>query len=133
MTSTATTFADVVLRDGSTMRLRPPAPEDAEALLDFFRGLSGQSLYRRFHGHPSVDERIVEPVLSPDWVERGAFVGTNAGRVVALANYVRLRDVKAAEVAFAVADDFQGRIAGSQVGIGAFDLALEYFAGPVGP
>ena len=115
MTSTATSFADVVLRDGSTMRLRPPALEDAEALLGFFRGLSDQSLYRRFHGHPSVDERIVEPVLSPDWVERGALVGTNAGRVVALANYVRLRDVRAAEVAFAVADDFQGRGIGTRL------------------
>jgi hypothetical protein len=30
-------------------------------------------------------------------------------------------------------DDFQGRIAGSQIGNGAFDLALEYFAGTVTP
>ena len=31
------------------------------------------------------------------------------------------------------ADDFQGRIAGSQVGNAAFDLAMEYFAGTAGP
>ena len=58
--------------------------------------LSERSLYLRFHGHPTVDERLVEPVLDPDWVERGALIGSvvEAGeeRVVALANYVRLRD-----------------------------------------
>ncbi len=30
-------------------------------------------------------------------------------------------------------DDFNGRITGSQVGLGAFDRALDYFAGTVGP
>ena len=101
--------ADVVLRDGSTMRLRPPERDDAEGLLAFFRRLSNKSLYLRFHGHPSVDGRLVEPVLAPDWVERGALVGTKEGRIVAIANYVRLRDVRTAEVAFAVADERQGR------------------------
>ncbi len=91
------------------MRLRPPAAGDAEALLEFFQGLSDRSLYLRFHGHPSVDERLVTPVLAPDWVERGALVGTSEDRVVALANYVRLRDLRTAEVAFAVDDEFQGR------------------------
>ena len=31
------------------------------------------------------------------------------------------------------ADDFMGRMTGSQVGIGAFDRAAQYFAGTVGP
>ncbi|MGZ4408151.1 MAG: GNAT family N-acetyltransferase, partial [Gaiellaceae bacterium] len=101
--------ADVVLRDGSTMRFRPPGAADADSLLDFFRGLSDRSLYLRFHGHPSVDERLVDPVLKPDWVERGALVGTKDDVVVALASYVRLRDAHTAEVAFAVADEHQGR------------------------
>ncbi len=103
------TVADVVLRDGSTMRFRPPGPEDAGGLLAFFRDLSDQSLYLRFHGYPSVDERLVEPVLDPDWAERGALIGTKDGRIVAVANYVRLRDLRTAEVAFAVADELQGR------------------------
>ena len=107
--TTLPTVSDVVLRDGSTMRFRPPGPEDVAGLLDFFRGLSDRSLYLRFHGHPSVDERLVEPMLEPDWGERGALLGTKDERVVAVANYVRLRDVRTAEVAFAVADDFQGR------------------------
>jgi acetyl coenzyme A synthetase (ADP forming)-like protein len=101
--------SDVVLRDGSTMRFHPPQPADAPALLEFFRGLSDRSLFLRFHGHPPVDERLVQPVLAPDWLERGALVGTKDGQVVALASYVRLRDARTAEVAFAVADEFQGR------------------------
>jgi len=91
------------------MRFRPPGREDAAGLLDFFRSLSDHSLYLRFHGHPSVDERLVEPVLDPDWVERGALIGEKDDEIIAVANYVRLRDAKTAEVAFAVADDLQGR------------------------
>ncbi len=105
----ASAIADVVLRDGSTMRFRSPGRADADGLLAFFRTLSDRSLYLRFHGHPSVDERLVEPVLDPDWVERGALIGTKEDRIAAVANYVRLRDLRTAEVAFAVADDLQGR------------------------
>jgi acetyl coenzyme A synthetase (ADP forming)-like protein len=101
--------SDVVLRDGSTMRLRPPGQEDAQRLLAFFGDLSDRSLYLRFHGHPNVGPNLVDPVLEPDWVERGALVGTKEDRVVAIANYVRLRDARTAEVAFAVADELQGR------------------------
>ena len=60
MTSDA---ADVILRDGRTLRLRPPRTEDADALLAFFAALSERSLYLRFHGARKVDERIVDPVL----------------------------------------------------------------------
>ena len=101
--------ADVVLRDGSTMRLRPPTESDAAGVLAFFGELSARSLVARFHGHPTVDERLVRPVLDPDWRERGALIGEHEGRIVALASYVRLRDPRSADVAFAVADEFQGR------------------------
>ena len=101
--------SDVVLRGGSTMRFRPPRAADAPALLEFFRSLSDRSLYLRFHGKAFIDERTVEPVLEPDWAEHGALVGLEGERIVSLANYVRLRDAGTAEVAFAVADDLQGR------------------------
>ena len=91
------------------MRLRPPGRADAAALLGFFRNLSDESLYRRFHGHPMVAPRITDPMLEPDWVNRGALVGLKGERIVAVATYVRLRDPRAAEVAFAVADELQGR------------------------
>jgi len=102
-------ISDVVLRDGSTMRFRPPERGDASALLEFFRSLSDRSVYLRFHGHPAIDERLVEPVLEPDWLERDALLGMEGDRIASLANYVRLRNAGTAEVAFAVADDLQGR------------------------
>ena len=110
---------DVILRDGSTLRLRPPTAGDVDALVRFFAELSDQSLYRRFHGHPAVDARLVASDLDPDWVERGALIGAVATadgeRVVTLASYVRLRDRAAAEVAFAVADGYQGRGIGTRL------------------
>ena len=106
---------DVILRDGTTLRLRSPGPTDDETLLEFFRGLSERSLYRRFHGLPSVDERLVEPLTSVDWQESGALVGSIDDEIVAVANFVRLRDPSAAEVAFAVADEYQRRGIGTRL------------------
>jgi acetyl coenzyme A synthetase (ADP forming)-like protein len=115
----ADTAVDVILRDGSTLRLRPPVSDDGDALVRFFAELSDQSLYLRFHGHPSVDARLVAHDLEPDWVERGALLGavaTDDGeRVVTLASYVRLREPEVAEVAFAVADGYQGRGIGTRL------------------
>ncbi len=91
------------------MRFRPPTAADAAGLLSFFGRLSDQSLYLRFHGHPVIGPNVVEPLLEPDWHERGALVGMKGDHIVAVANYVRLRDARTAEVAFAVADDLQGR------------------------
>ena len=80
---------------------------------------SDRSLYLRFHGRPTIDERLVNPVLDPDWVDRGALMGSvvesGEERVVALANYVRLRDPLTAEVAFAVTDAYQGRGIGTRL------------------
>ena len=120
---------DVILRDGRTLRLREPGEADRETLVRFFEALSPHSLYQRFHGTPRVDERLAEPVLDPDWVERGALLASvtedGAERIVALANYVRLRDPRSAEVAFAVADDYQGR--------GIATRMLERLAAAAGP
>jgi acetyl coenzyme A synthetase (ADP forming)-like protein len=110
---------DVILRDGTTLRLRAPASADADALVTFFAALSDRSRYLRFHGFQHADRTLVEPIVGPDWVERGALVGTVAGEtgetIVALGNYVRLRDPTAAEVAFVVADAFQGRGVGTRL------------------
>jgi acetyl coenzyme A synthetase (ADP forming)-like protein len=118
-TSVAEDAVDVILRDGTTLRLRPPTAEDAGALLAFFARLSDQSRYLRFNGVRHVDEKLVEPVLNPDWDERGALVGTladdGAERIVGLANYVRWRDPALAESAFVVADELQGRGIGTRL------------------
>ena len=54
-------IADVILRDGSTLRLRPPGEADASAVLELFLGLSPESLHLRFHGMPAVTPALVEP------------------------------------------------------------------------
>ena len=130
---------DVILRDGSTLRLRAPTESDRDSLVRFFQQLSERSLYLRFHGSPTIDERLVSPVLDPDWVDRGALMGSvvesGEERVVALANYVRLRDPLTAEVAFAVADAFQGRGIGTrlveQLAARAAGHGIERFIGEV--
>jgi acetate---CoA ligase (ADP-forming) len=142
MEAVATDVADVILRDGRTLRLRPPRSEDSEGLLEFLGGLSEQSLYRRFHGFPRLGDQLIEPLLDPDWHERGALLATLAEdgveRVVALANYVRLRDPALAEAAFAVADAHQRRgigtrlleqLAGRAAGVGIESFVAEVLAG----
>ena len=112
---------------------------DRQALVRFFEQLSDRSLYLRFHGRPTIDERLVNPVLDPDWVDRGALMGSvvesGEERVVALANYVRLRDPLTAEVAFAVTDAYQGRGIGTrlveQLAARAAAHGIERFIGEV--
>ena len=112
---------DVILRDGSTLRLRPPHEADVDALVEFFAELSQRSVYQRFHGFPTVARATVEPFVEPDWEDSGSLMGTLSGegdgeeRVVALANFVRLRDPAYAEVAFAVADELQGHGVGTRL------------------
>jgi acetate---CoA ligase (ADP-forming) len=111
--------SDVILRDGTTLRLRPPRPEDVDELIAFFGALSQRSLYLRFHGFPSLGPELVEQLVDPNWAERGALLGTFAddGKevVVAVGNYERLRDPTVAEAAFAVADPYQRRGIGTRL------------------
>jgi acetyl coenzyme A synthetase (ADP forming)-like protein len=133
---------DVILRDGSTLRLRPPHSGDLEAVLEFFGGLSQQSVYWRFHGFPALIPATVEPFLDPDWEERGSLIGALSGdahaeRIVALASFVRLRDPSCAEVAFTVADELQGHGVGTrlleQLAEPAADAGISTFLAEVMP
>jgi acetate---CoA ligase (ADP-forming) len=106
---------DVILRDGTTLRLRAPERDDVGALVAFFAGLSDHSRYLRFHGAVRAEARIVEPFVEPDWTERGALIGVLDERIVGLASWARLRDPVAAEVAFVVADELQGKGLGTRL------------------
>jgi len=46
---------DVLLRDGSTLRLETPAPEDFGHIKAFYDGRSSESRYFRFHGYGRAD------------------------------------------------------------------------------
>jgi acetate---CoA ligase (ADP-forming) len=140
--SAAAVPVDVILRDGSTLRLRAPARGDADALVTFFGRLSEHSRYLRFHGLRHVDASFADHFVEPDWIDRGALVGVHSDddggdRVVALAEYARLRDPLAAEVAFAVADEIQGKGAGTrlleQLAGRAAEAGIERFVAEVMP
>ncbi len=111
---------DVILRDGSTLRLRVPTKADEDELIEFFRGLSPESRYLRFHGATNVGHETVASALDTDWEVRGSLLGELASedgevRPIAIATYVRLRDPRRAEVAFAVADGMHGRGSGTRL------------------
>jgi hypothetical protein len=62
--------ADVVLRDGSTVRLRPVRPEDAGTLGEFFAGLDERSLAFRFFSGAVDVERAAATLADVDYAER---------------------------------------------------------------
>ncbi len=99
---------DVLLRDGSTLRLETPTPEDFGDIKAFYDGLSSESRYFRFHGYGRADI-VARAEAQAAGVDRLALIGRHDGGVVATASYDGLREKRVAEVAFAVADEFQGR------------------------
>jgi acyl-CoA synthetase (NDP forming)/GNAT superfamily N-acetyltransferase len=99
---------DVILADGSTLRLRAPGPEDYDDVKAFYDRLSPDSRYMRFHGTVRTDIPS-RYVVEASGVDRVALICRHGDRVVAIANYDRLLEPGVAEIAFAVADDFRRR------------------------
>ena len=99
---------DVLLRDGSTLRLQAPTPVDLDDIKAFYDGLSPESRYLRFHGFGRTDT-VARADAEATGVDRLALISRHDGRVVAVASYDGLREPGVAEVAFAVADDDQRR------------------------
>ena len=100
--------ADVALRDGSTVHVRPVRATDAPAVRAFFERLSPRSIALRFFcGFPDLD-RAVRWATEVDQ-HRYGLVATGAdGRVVAHAGWEREPDhPERAEIAFAIADAMQ--------------------------
>jgi acetyl coenzyme A synthetase (ADP forming)-like protein len=107
---------DVVLRSGSTLRLRPIRPEDAPALLAFYNRLSRDSLYLRFFSATRIDPERAAGFCRVDYDNVFAFVGEAAGRIVAVAHYFRdPKHPERAEVAFTVEDALQGQGVGTRL------------------
>ncbi len=106
--------ADVVLRDGSTLRLRPVRREDEGELLRLFAGLDPDSLmFRFFSGAPNL-ERAAEMLADVDYLTRYGLVASRGeeGRLVAHGAYLETGPGRA-EVAFAIADELQGKGVGT--------------------
>ncbi len=125
---------DVLLRDGSTLRLQAPTPEDYDDIKAFYEGLSMQSRYFRFHGFGRIDT-VARAAAEAGGVDRLSLIARHNGRVVAACNYEGLREPGVAEVAFTVADVDQKRGIGTRMleqlaaiaadrGIRRFDAAV---------
>ena len=99
---------DVLLRDGTTLRLQAPTPADFDDIKAFYDRLSPDSRYLRFHGFGRTDT-VARADAEASGDDRLALISRHDGRVVAVAGYDGLREPGVAEVAFAVADDDQRR------------------------
>jgi acetyl coenzyme A synthetase (ADP forming)-like protein len=102
--------ADVALRDGSTVHIRPVRPDDREALLGFLRSLSIDSLTLRFFS-PAVNlAALAEQETNVDYARTYGLLATTGpdDRIVGHGMYAAL-DNERAEVAFTIADELQGR------------------------
>jgi acetate---CoA ligase (ADP-forming) len=100
----------IVLRDGSTAEVRPVAESDAEALVAFLDGLSPQSRWFRFFtGAADLDRVGRWATATAERGGMGLLVTTGEQeRIVAHAGF-EPESPGRAEVAFAVADEMQGR------------------------
>ena len=98
--------ADVVLRDGSTVRVRPIRADDKPQMREFLEALSPESIGFRFFGAPSLTW-VMRWSLDVDYADRFALVAVSGESIIAHAAYIRTRDDRA-EVAFLVADAWQG-------------------------
>ncbi len=128
--------ADVVLRDGSTIHVRPIRPTDRDALLRLFLGMSPESRALRFHGGVS-DDFLAEAagrLADVDYASRFGLVAVGpGGEIVGHACYTATGPHRA-EVAFAVADAYQGRglgtiLLGQIAEVGAANDIREFEAG----
>jgi acetyl coenzyme A synthetase (ADP forming)-like protein len=106
----APTHVDVALRDGATVSVRPLEASDELALRAFLDGLSVESRWLRFFSAGANLDQSASYMASLD-SDHGRGLVAIAGepeRIVAHAAYIREAPGRA-EVAFEVADDWQGR------------------------
>lgn len=112
---------DVVLGDGSTVRVRPISPDDGPAILAFHERQSRESIYFRFFSpRPRLSDADVAHMTTVDGTDRMAFVAMRDDQLLGVARWDRLGNRPVAEVAFFTDDAHGGR--------GIATLLLEYLA-----
>jgi acetyl coenzyme A synthetase (ADP forming)-like protein len=99
---------DVVLRDGSSVRIRAAHPADEAAILAFLQGLSDQSRWLRFRTRKPALEATAKRWAGIEGCEDCCVLAVHGHDIVGQASYDRIADDRA-EVGFAVTDSFQGR------------------------
>ncbi len=99
---------DVVLRDGSSVHIRPARPDDEQPILAFLRGLSDESRWLRFCSLGTDLEATARRWSGIEGCEDCCFLAFHGAEVVGQASYDCI-DKERAEVGFTVTDRFQGR------------------------
>jgi acetate---CoA ligase (ADP-forming) len=102
---------DVVLRDGSSVRIRAAKPSDEAAIVAFLNGLSNASRSLRF-GQGSTDLVATAKGWTDPSCTDCCVLAVLGGEIVGQASYDCLASDRA-KVGFAVADSFQGRGVGT--------------------
>src|ERR1044071_1612441 len=102
--------SDVVLRDGSTVRIRVMRPEDEIGLCALLTSLSEDSRWLRFYCLQNSAGLAAEAHREANLDQAFGLIACSGDgeRVVGHAFYVAI-DAERAEVAFTIANDFQGR------------------------
>src|SRR5450759_5499705 len=102
---------DVVLRNGSSVRIRAAKPSDEAAIVAFLNGLSNASRSLRF-GQGSTDLVATAKGWTDPSCTDCCVLAVLGGEIVGQASYDCLASDRA-KVGFAVADSFQGRGVGT--------------------
>ncbi|WP_139830734.1 GNAT family N-acetyltransferase [Mycobacterium paraense] len=103
------------VRDGTHLMLRPVLPGDDERTVQGHIQFSSETLYRRFMTARVPSPALLHYLSEVDYVDHFVWVVTDGDDPVADGRFVRdERDPTIAEIAFTVADAYQGR------GIGSF-------------
>ncbi|MFD4440617.1 GNAT family N-acetyltransferase [Nocardia sp. NPDC058519] len=117
-------YGDVLAADGGVVQLRPIVPTDADALAAFHTGLSDRTRYLRYFGpYPQISPKDMYRTTHVDYRDRVGLVAVLGTSIIGVARYELLArpGPRAAEVAFVIADEHQGRGLGS--------VLLEHLAG----
>ncbi|MET9213904.1 MULTISPECIES: bifunctional acetate--CoA ligase family protein/GNAT family N-acetyltransferase [unclassified Nocardia] len=117
-------YGDVLASDGGVVRVRPIVPADAPALAVFHAALSDRTRYLRYFGpYPRISPKDMYRTTHVDYRDRVGLVALLGDAIIGVARYELLdrQGPRAAEVAFVVADEHQGRGLGS--------VLLEHLAG----